>query len=307
MTQPKELWFVIINPASGNGSGKRKWPKIKRLLEQEKLNFYYALTEYSKHSLELAQNAIKKDIRNIICVGGDGTLHNIVNGVLSQNIVPSQKITVGVIPVGTGNDWVKTYGIPKDIKKAVDLIINGRTKTQDIGKIQFENSPEPPTYFNNLAGIGFDGFVVSRVETYKHLGSLSYLWAAIIGLFAFKNFEVKIIANSEEISGETLMILIGICQYSGGGMQFTSTPNPHDGLFDVTIGQNLSKYDIIRNLHRLFNATITLHKKVKTLKTNTLKIKTSVENPPLIQVDGELLGSGNIEISIVPKVFSFYF
>jgi YegS/Rv2252/BmrU family lipid kinase len=299
-------WFVIINPTSGNGLSKKKWPKIKSLLETSHFNFEYAFTTHSKHSIELVQLAIKKNIKHIICVGGDGTLHNIVNGIMTQNDVPSTEIHVGVIPVGTGNDWVKTHNIPKDFEAAIHIIKNGILAKQDLGKIVNQNSSKPPLYFNNLAGVGFDGFVVSKIEKLINIGALSYLCGTVLSLFSFKNFYSKVSVNSEEISGKTLMVLVGLCKYSGGGMQLTNTPDPFDGLLDVTIAKDLNKFELIKNLTKLFNGAITNYKKVTALKTKLVTIEINQKQLPFIQADGELIGSGNIEICIIPKAFSFF-
>lgn len=299
-------WFVIINPTSGNGSSKKNWPKIKELLELDNFNFQHVFTSHSKHSIELVQQAIKQNIRNIICVGGDGTLHNIVNGIMAQNIVPSSQIKVGVIPIGTGNDWVKTFGISKDYKSAIKTIKNGTLIKQDIGKIVFENREIPTRYFNNLAGVGFDGFVVSKIAKYKHIGSLAYLYGAILSLFSFRNFESKVGVNDQIFIGKTLMILVGICKFSGGGMQLTKNPDPCDGLFDITIAKNLNKFEIIKNLLNLFNGKITNLKKVTTLKSKEVFIEINQEILPLIQADGELIGSGSFKVSLIPSALSFY-
>lgn len=306
MMHTQKKWFVIINPSSGNGSGKRKWLKVQHLLKQHEFNFDYAFTEYPKHSITIVHKAIKQNIKNIICVGGDGTLHNIINGVMTQRFETSSNINVGVIPIGTGNDWVKTHGISRNISTAIQVIKKGHSVTQDVGVITFKNNAKPPVYFNNLAGIGFDGFVVSKVEKYKYLGSVAYLLGALFSLFSFKNFESKAIFNSKESSGKTLMILIGLCKFSGGGMQLTKTPDPFDGLFDVSIVKNLSKLEIIKNLTKLFNGKITSYKKVKPIKTSSIKIKIKETTLPYIQADGELIGQGDILVTLIPKAFSFY-
>lgn len=306
MDNASKSWFVIINPTSGNGSAKNKWPKIERLLNKHNFNFGFAFTKYSNHSSELVQHAISKGMTKIICIGGDGTLHNIVNGIMAQKIMSSNKVCVGVIPIGTGNDWVKTHQIPKNIESAVQLIKNKKIAQQDIGKIEFIDENKAPIYFNNLAGVGFDGYVVSKVDKYKHIGALAYLFGAIISLFSFKNFESKVSVNSEVISGKTLMVLIGVCKYSGGGMQLTNTPNPSDGLFDISVAKNFSKLDIIKNVTELFNGKISNHRKVKSVKSNHITVEINQGKAPLIQADGELIGSGNIKITLIPKAFSFY-
>lgn len=299
-------WFVIINPTSGNGSSKKKWPQIEALLKAYSFNYDFVFTEHENHSFELIQQALNIGFLNIICVGGDGTLHNIVNGILNQNKVVSNKVAIGMIPIGTGNDWVKTHNIPNDFEKAIQIIKNGTKKLQDLGKIEFLKESRKPVYFNNLAGVGFDGFIVSKVHKYKHFGALAYLTGAFLGLFSFKNFKSKTVAHSKEINSKTLMILVGLCKYSGGGMQLTKNANPFDGLFDVSIAKNIGKLDIIKNLTKLFNGKITNHKKVETLKSDAITITVNEDKLPFIQADGELIGKGNIKVSIVPKAFSFY-
>ena len=301
-----KTWFVIINLTSGNGSCKRKWSLVKKLLKDYSFNFNHAFTEHANHSTTIVQNAIEKGFRNIICVGGDGTLHNIVNGIMLQNNVSTATIKVGIIPVGTGNDWVKTHNIPKDIKKAIQLIKNGNTKLQDIGKMELADKNINSIYFMNLAGIGFDGYVVNHMEKYKRFGALSYLIGALFGLFSFKNFNSQVLLNSEDISGKTLMILIGLCKYSGGGMQLTKTPNPFDGLLDVTIAKNFSKFDILLNMPKLFNGKIINFKKVACYKTASIEIIVNKEEHSYIQADGEFIGKGHLKATIIPKAFRFY-
>ncbi len=299
-------WFVIINPTSGNGTGKKKWPQIKNLLASNAFDFDFAFTEHKDHGPELIQQAIDKGFLNIICVGGDGTLHDIVNGIMNLKDVSSDKVTIGMIPIGTGNDWVKTHAIPTDLEKAIQVIKAGNKKIQDLGKIEFLGQDKKPVYFNNLAGVGFDGFVVSKVHKYKHFGAVAYLVGAVLGLFSFKNFKSKVVVENTEINSKTLMVLVGLCNYSGGGMQLTKDVNPFDGLFDISIAKNIGKFDIVKNLAKLFNGEIVNHKKVETLKSESITIRITDGQLPFVQADGELIGRGDIKVSILPKTFSFY-
>lgn len=299
-------WFVIVNPTSGNGSGRRKWLKIKTELEYNAFDFDFAFTEYANHSKELIQSSIKQGFTKFICVGGDGTLHNIINGVQLQKQINSSAIQIGIIPIGTGNDWIKTHGIPLNIKESISIIKKENVKQQDLGKITFIDEQRDAIYFNNLAGVGFDGFVVSKVGAYKYLGALAYLIGALVGLFSFKNFDTTITLNDKRLTTKSLMVLVGLCKYSGGGMRLTETPNAYDGLFDVSIAKDLTKLEIIGNLLNLFNGKIVEHTKVETSKVRDLSIVIDSKDKPFIQADGELIGTGNINVSIVPRAFSFY-
>lgn len=305
MTSSKP-WMVIINPTSGNGSSTKKWQQIEKTLKHYKFNFEYAFTQYANHSVKLVHHAIDKGIINLISVGGDGTLHNIVNGIMTQNKVPSNLINVGVIPIGTGNDWVRTHRISKNIDKAIQTIILGECKLQDIGEIKFLNENKPNVFFNNLAGVGFDGYVVSKVEKYKRFGALAYLTGTLSGLFSFKNFQSEVIINSEIKTSKSLMVLVGICNYSGGGMQLTKSPNAFDNLFDISVANNFKAIDIVKNVIKLFNGKIVNYKKVDTYKSKFVKIEVNESDLPFIQADGELVGMGGFTASIIPKAFSFY-
>ena len=297
-------WFVIINPTSGNRKYKKLIPRLLATLESNKILFNHKFTTYQKHEIELVQKAISDGYRKIISVGGDGTLHNIVNGIMSQKLVNSNEIKVAVFPTGTGNDWVKTYGITNNVIKNIEILKEEKIILQDIGKIYLEKD-KSTIYFNNLAGIGFDGHVVKYINKYKKLGSISYLIGGIVGFFTYKPIDLKITLNEIEITIKSLMVLTGICQYSGGGMQLTKKPNSTDGLLDITIVKNINILTLLANVLKLYNGKIVDHKKVTTYKTKKIAIKITDKNTPYIQADGELIKSSDFKIELTPKAIQF--
>lgn len=299
-------WFVIINPTSGNGKAKKVWPKIKHLLKSHSFKFDFSFTKNAEDNVTLVYNAVNQNIKNIICVGGDGTIHNTVNGIMTQSKFKSSEIILGVIPVGTGNDWIKTHSISKEIEAAILTIKNGKTLVQDIGKIEFKNSVNKPIYFNNLAGIGYDGYVVSKVGKYKYLGAISYLLGSLSGLFSFKNFDVIVNAANKKYKARSLMVLIGLCKFSGGGMRLTNYSNYYNGVFDISLVKNLSKVDMLVNMTKLYNGKITEIKKVEDLKTNKLLVDVSSTKKLFVQADGELVGEGSFKVTMLPKALRFY-
>lgn len=299
-----QQWFVIVNPTSGNGASKKKWPLIFKELKRQQFEFEFAFTEHKEHAVELVKEAINKGFKKLICVGGDGTLHNIVNGVLTLNIATTSALKIGVIPIGTGNDWVKTYGISKDYKKAIETLKTKHTTLQDIGKIHLENTSKT-VYFNNLAGIGFDGYVVNKVHKFKNLGSFAYLTGALVSLFSYKKPLLEISFNNIILKHNTLLLFIGICNYCGGGMQLTKQPNPLNGLFDISLVKNISLIQLLTNIPYLFNGKITQHKIVDNYKTSALKINSLNTQVAYIQADGELIGTGNFTVSLLPKALNF--
>jgi diacylglycerol kinase family enzyme len=267
-------WFIILNPNSGKFNAEDKIEHLKKLLITNELSFELAVTRYKKHDFELTQNAIQKGYRKFICIGGDGTLHYMVNAVMKQNKVPPNKIKIGVIPVGTGNDWVKTYNIPKNFKKAVAILKKENTILQDIGKIIINKNKEA-FYFNNIAGVGFDGLVVKNHHKFKKLGSLSYLFST---LYSYKQY----INNKVEIRFD--------------GKQFTT------GLFILAAGIGFKT--ILKSIPKVFRGNISNIKEFNFYKTKKISVK-YLDYPPLIQADGELLGEGNCSIEVIPEAIQF--
>jgi YegS/Rv2252/BmrU family lipid kinase len=298
-------WLVIVNPASGNGAAKKKWKPIYTELKKQKFNFTYTFTEYEKHSIKLIENAIKHGITKFICVGGDGSLHHMVNGIFHHNTTINIKaIKIGIIPIGTGNDWIKTYGISKNYKKAIQTIKQEKIFLQDIGKITLTPSNKV-VYFNNLAGIGFDAHVVNYVHKYKHLGFLAYLISTLISISNYKRSLLEIKFNNQTIKQKTLLFLLGICKYSGGGMQLTNYISSKDGKFDVTYVDKITLLTIIKHIGKLFNGKITDLNFVKSYATSEANIKVLDNKKTYIQADGEIIGSGNFTITTLQKALSF--
>ena len=295
-------WFIIANPTSGNRNFSKLWKEIQQLLKNKNLDYSFAFTQFSKHEITLVQNAIKIGFRNIISVGGDGTLHHVVNGIMLQRYVKTSDITIAVIPLGTGNDWVKTYNIPCNIQKAVEIIHQNKIISQDIGVLETENKTN--SYFNNVAGLGYDGYIVHKLEKLKRFGSIAYLLSGIVGLLFYKKSVFKIIFNDKVIETNCLMTLFGICKFSGGGMQFTKDVNSTDGLLDIMIAKNLNLFDLIYNIKKLYNGNIVNHKKIETYKTKEITVipKTS---KPFVQADGELINTGKVTVKIIEKAINF--
>ena len=292
-------WFVIVNPNAGSGKGKELWGKIKTELDAVGLIFDYVFSEYAGHETVLSKTAVLGGYAQIISVGGDGTIQKVVNGIYSQERLSPKQIVLGVIPCGTGNDWIKTHNIPLNYKKAAQVIVSRKTKAQDLGKIQISGTENKTLYFINYAGSGFDCFVLSRLHHYKRFGSFSYFLSAIINFIRFKNLKINVVLDSTSIEANAFLLGIGLCSFTGGGMRLTKNADPFDGLFDITIAQDFTKVDIIKNLPRLFNGKLFKDKKVFTHTSKTIRVS-SGNNGVLSQADGELLEKGCLAYSIVP-------
>jgi YegS/Rv2252/BmrU family lipid kinase len=297
-------WYAIVNPTSRKCKSLKILNKLKLLCIQNNLDVVFNLTNYAHHEKLLVQNAIENGFTKIISVGGDGTLHHIVNGIMDQKIVNINKITLAVIPFGTGNDWIKTYNISTNINKAILIISNGKTVSQDIGRIEF-TSTKKIHYFNNVAGIGFDAFTVHKISSLKlkRLGSAAYLLGGILSFFSFKAKQVNIDLNNKIFDLPLFMMNIGLCKYSGGGMQLTDFKNHKNGYFDITLIKNIKLIKILVNISKLFNGNLKSLNEVETFQSKQIKVK--ISEFTFIQADGEIIGNGNAEFSIIEKAIHF--
>ena len=166
-----ESWMVIVNPKAGSGRGLKDWPVISNLMYNSGLKFTCVFTEHKFHAIELTVSAVNNGYRHIVAVGGDGTIHEVVNGIFIQKAVPTTDIFLAVIPTGTGNDWIRMYGISATYSEAVEALVQKRTVLQDVGKVEFFETRVPHVrYMANVAGLGFDATVNLKYNNLKDQG-----------------------------------------------------------------------------------------------------------------------------------------
>lgn len=291
-------WYTIFNPTSGGGMNQHKIDRILSYLKQYNISYQFIETQYAHHEEILVKTAIQKGYSKFICIGGDGTIHHMINGIMKQQYTDSARIKIAVIPTGTGNDWIKHYDIPKDPRKAILLIKNNKSLLQDIGKIKLLNHNKV-TYFNNAAGIGFDAFVVKNLSSYKKWGSLAYLIAALSSFKSFKKSKVTYIVDSVTYTSFLFLFSIGICRYSGAGMQFTDFKNHKNGYFDFTMIKSISFLSVITQILKLYNGKISEVKQTKC--THIKEFELCQNNSCYIQADGELIGKGDALFTLLPN------
>jgi len=307
-TNQKE-WLVIVNPNAGNGKGKKDWVKISNLLKSKALPFAVKFTEKKGHAIHFTIEGIASGYRKIITVGGDGTLNEVVNGVFLSKVCSSTDISMALIPVGTGNDWGRMFGIPLDYEKAIDIIRENKLMLHDIGLVSFyEGSEKKERYFINIAGLGFESVVVKRTNYQKdkgHGGKLIYFYNLLMSLISYKNTKAEIIIDGEKIWADVFSLNVGNGRYCGGGMRQTPRALPNDGLLDVTIINGMGKFEIIRNLKILYDGTILQHPKIDGYKCKNIKV--SSESVMLAEADGESLGQTPAEFSIIPESINIFY
>ena len=300
-------WLVIVNLHSGSKRCEKDWPEIKSLLEDSSLKLEYVFTERTYHAIEITKNYItEKGYKNIIIVGGDGTMNEVVNGLFRQERYPTTEITLGLITVGTGNDWGRYYGMNKSYKKMIKAITKGKTFIQDVGKVNYEHTAEKEDrYFVNIAGMGYDALVAKKTNISKEKGRggvLIYLINLLQSLFQYSYTKLRITADGKQVfDGKVFTISIGICKYNGGGMMQLPFAVSDDGLFDVTLVRKTSKLRVIRKVKNQYDGSFINMKDVETYRGKNFIIESIPNNALFLETDGESLGHSPLYFEIVPK------
>jgi YegS/Rv2252/BmrU family lipid kinase len=296
-------WLVIVNPNAGNGKGKKDWEHISSYLKNSGLKWSAEFSEKKGHAIIMSQEAITAGYRKMLCIGGDGTLNEIVNGAFSQKICSSKDITLGLIPVGTGNDWGRMFGIPLNYEKAINIIKEGKTILHDIGRVNYFNGSEKgERYFINIAGLGFESVVVKRTNIQKDKGKSGkaiYFYNLLMSLISYKNTKAEIVIDGKKSEANIFSLNVGNGRYCGGGMRQTPFAVPDDGLLDVTVIKGMGRIEIILNLKILYDGTILKHPKVDGYKCRNVAV--SSDSVLYVEADGESLGHTPAEFSIVPS------
>lgn len=296
-------WFVIVNPNAGRRRGEKDWLEIARLLTEAGLEFTSVFTDAPNHAVKLSRKYIDAGFRKIIVVGGDGTLNEVINGIFMQHRYAPDEIIIGMIPVGTGNDWGRSFNIPNTYKGAIDVIARGKTFRQDVGKVIYTHQEKPRTrYFINMAGLGFDALVAKKTNKQKAEGKggpLSYLVNLFTSLIAYKPVVTNILIDNKPVNEHIFSMSVAICQYNGGGMKQAPDAVPDDGLFDVTMITRVTRMTVLKNLTKLYDGSFVKLSQVKQFRGQIVKIES---NPVLfLETDGESLGHTPMTFEIMPR------
>ena len=200
---------IIVNPAAGAGKTAKKWPHIMTLLKSLGLDFKHDITEAPGHAVELAKEAVKKGCKIVVSVGGDGTIHEIVNGLYEAGATTD--VAVGIVNTGTGADYIRTIGVPRRYKEACQCLLSPRRRTVDLGVVEYtKDGQRKKRLFVNFAGIGFDAEVVkATTEKFKALGDMpSYLMGLFSTLMSYENRDVSIVVDGEHGERRVCTVLL---------------------------------------------------------------------------------------------------
>ncbi len=269
---------LIINPIAGNGLSARREPKVVEALKEAGLNFTIFRTEAPGHAIELARHAVSQGAVMVIAGGGDGTAHEVATGMWDSEAV------LGVIPLGSGNDFAGSQGIPMDLDGAVAVLREGRIRLSDIG--QFDER-----FFFNTLGIGFGVTVTINSQSFKRLrGHLLYLMTVLKSLAGYHSLPLVLEAPGFQRDELTYLLTVGIGTREGGGFMITPEALLDDGLFDVCIVDDISIPTALRVLPKATKGTHTNLPIVTMLKVPSLTI--SAREPIVVHADGQIYDTG---------------
>ncbi|MDM8529273.1 diacylglycerol kinase family lipid kinase [Anaerolineales bacterium HSG24] len=286
---------VILNPITGRPNGTAKIAKIELALQQAQLDYSLVVTEYPQHGIELARQAVLEGWPMIAAAGGDGTVNEVVNGIMQIDEDESDKPTLGIIPTGTANDLAAMLQLPKDIQGACQRLAVGESKLIDVGQVN-------DYFFVNNSAVGLESVVTVTQQKMRWIkGIFSYIVAATGSILTAKNWEVQVDWPSGCYEGPAILVSVGNSARTGGVFYMTPEAVVDDGLLDFVYGAGMSRWRMVTLLPRLLRGSHISHSMVIYRKTKQLKITTSPPTP--IQADGEIIDHEATEISytIIPK------
>jgi len=296
-------WLAVVNPAAGGGKAGEDWPEIESLLNKHGIAHDPVFTGRRLHAAVIARQRIEQGYSRIIVIGGDGTMNEVINGVFAQDRVPTTEVMLGMIPVGTGNDWGKMFHIPTDYEAAIETIRNQKTFVQDAGVVTYCKSNKTwQRYFINIAGMGFGARVVERSNILKDKGKSStglYLATLFTSLIRYRSIRAQIEIDGNAFKRKVFSLNVGIGKYNGGGMMQVPHAIADDGLYSITLIRKMGKLNVIANIRKLYNGRITSHRKVEAYTGSVVNI----DSPSMLQLetDGETLGHSPLAFQIIPR------
>jgi diacylglycerol kinase (ATP) len=292
---------IILNPISGRGYGARAEPEIRRLMAKADADFDLVLTEGTWHAAELAEQAVRDGFDIVVAAGGDGTVHEVVNGMMATARDSDEIVgTLGTLPVGSGSDFAHNVGVLPDLPSACHGLTHGQTRVVDIGRVAADN--QTFTFFDNTINVGFGGTVTEEARKVKWVrGMALYLPVVLKTIFLARSPRMTVEYNDEKVTMPMLMVAVGNGAREGGGFFCTPDAKMDDGLLDLCIAEAASKLTQLSLVPRFMDGSHTTHR-VVTMAQTTHAIITSPDNL-CAHVDGEMLSTKahRLEFEILPQ------
>ena len=298
MSTPPEA-VVIVNPTAGRGIAGKQVPEIRRLLGEKAAGWVWQYTRKRGDAEGMARQAAQSGTPLVVAVGGDGTLHEVVNGALGSGA------TVGLIPYGTGNDFARSLGLYGSLETACQALTEGVVRHIDVGVIEGKGT-EGERHFLVLSGTGFDARTAQTVNRGVRglSGPLAYVWGAILTLRDFQPFALTLtLGNEPPRKTKAMFVSFANAETTGGGMKIAPGACVDDGYLDVCLVAEVSKLTLLYQLSQVFSGRHILHPSVSLLRAQSLTVDADPPQPLLI--DGEVCGTTPATVRLLPGVLPF--
>jgi YegS/Rv2252/BmrU family lipid kinase len=253
-------------------------------------------SERPGHLIELAREAVARGASLVVAVGGDGTLNEAVNGVAGTGV------ELATLPLGTGMDFVRTYGIPTRFDDAVSVAVEGNARTIDAGRVRYRTwgGAEAERWFANVGSVGMSGAVAQRANAMsKALGGRATFFYALTRVFLeWENTEVTVTLDDGERRGRMHDVVVANGVWHGGGMKLAPDARPDDGVFDVVLIGDVTKLDFLTTAPKIYKGRHVGHPKVEVVRSALCAVDAREHLP--IEVEGEQVGTTPARFEVVP-------
>lgn len=299
MTSPFGRMVIIANIRSGRGRSGAKLAAIEGILRDLSLDYVIVPTTGPGHATLAAAEALRDGDRFLVALGGDGTVHEVVNGMIAGDQPVAPDAVLGVLATGSGCDFVRTFGISRDAATAARRLTGDGVRTIDVGKVTFaDGGTASVRYFPNIAEAGLGGSVTARASQVPGaLGPARYFFGFWLTLPKFRPGAVRIEADGQSFEWRALNVVVANCCFYGGGMRIAPKAEPDDGKLDVLVMTG-PKSDAYTTLPKVYAGTHLPHPNIAELRASRVTIETDTPFP--IEADGETLGTTPATFEVIP-------
>jgi len=300
--------FVIINPRSAKGKTERAWPAIKEELDRRVGDYRFALTGGVGHATELARKALIEGAEQLIAVGGDGTLSEVVDGFFDKGGPVNPDAALSYIISGTGGDFRRTLMMSENLAECVAGVAEGDVRKVDCGRLTYvsHDGSQNTRHFINIASFGMGGEMDMRVNRSKFFGKMgakpAFLSAAFITLLSYRN--KKVLVRTPEFEEKMIVRACLVCngRFGGGGMMWAPDADISDGLFDVVVLGDIGRFKSMINMGKIYKGEHIGLDGVKSFRASWLEA--SSDDEVLLDVDGEAPGRLPARFEILPEAIN---
>lgn len=290
--------LIIVNPTAGRGAAARAIPAVTRMLEEYALSFDLVRTRAPWHAAELAQQAASSGYRVVVAMGGDGTSNEVINGLMEAQGAGKGEAALGVLCVGTGNDFAYGLGIPADLAGGCAVLARGQTRTVDVGHARGLR------YFGNGIGIGFDAAANAQASRIARLRGFALYLVAVLRtlLFYYRAPLTRIELDNGVLEQPALMVSIMNGRRMGGGFVMTPNSSPDDGLFDLCIARKMSQLQMLSFIPDFLRGTHVGRRPITMARSRHVEV-TVKEGTQIVHADGETLSLevDRLELELLPQ------